>query len=305
MQINHIEYFLEVTRSHSISKAAKKLFITQSTLSAAITTLENELGFKLFKRMHQGVVLTPEGEAIVEEAYNIINTITNWKMYTKDDSSNISGTIHIMSQPAITSYVLINVLKRCYDEYPLVNLHVNDTYNKMFFESFLKNETSIGLAFYTPSEYDFIYEQAQIYKLNTEILYFDTMLIYFNQESALKEKKEISINDLLSYNLVTYPEQMNQNYKTLYECFNKKKVVLLPKSTDMLRFISMQKNSFGLFSSLLKKEVQDHTDMFISTSKINDFPTPIIIVMFYPKENHLTLVQKIALNLIREEFRKL
>ena len=56
MQINHIEYFLEVARCQSISKAAKNLFITQSTLSTSIATFENELGFKLFTRLRQGVI---------------------------------------------------------------------------------------------------------------------------------------------------------------------------------------------------------------------------------------------------------
>lgn len=64
MQINHIEYFLEVARCQSISKAAKNLFITQSTLSTSIATFENELGFKLFTRLRQGVILTPEGEKV-------------------------------------------------------------------------------------------------------------------------------------------------------------------------------------------------------------------------------------------------
>ena len=58
MRTEYLEYLLEVARTKSISAAAKKLFIGQTTLSAIINSVENELNVKIFQRTHRGVALT-------------------------------------------------------------------------------------------------------------------------------------------------------------------------------------------------------------------------------------------------------
>lgn len=61
MRTEYLEYLLEVARTKSISAAAKKLFIGQTTLSAIINSVENELNVKIFQRTHRGVALRPMG----------------------------------------------------------------------------------------------------------------------------------------------------------------------------------------------------------------------------------------------------
>ena len=302
MQINHIEYFLEVARCQSISKAAKNLFITQSTLSTSIATFENELGFKLFTRLRQGVILTPEGEKVLEDAQKILTTISNWKELSHS-TSTLAGTVHIISQPAITNYALVDVLTACYKQYPSINVNIRDTQNKTFFDSLINNKSTIGLAFYTPDDYEFIYEQARLYKFNTEILYFDELLVYFNKSSALAHLKEITLKDLLEYNLVSYPHQNNQAYSGIQSHFFKNKVFTLPKAGDQLELISQNSRIIGLFTSLLRKELDKRFDLLISTAPIKNYPTPLVIVMFYPEYKSITAAEQIVLDLIRNQFK--
>ena len=302
MQINHIEYFLEVARCQSISKAAKNLFITQSTLSTSIATLENELGFKLFTRLRQGVSLTPEGEKILKDAQKILATISEWKALAQN-TSTLTGTVHIISQPAITSYALVDILTACSRLHPLINLNITDTQNKTFFDSLINNKATIGLAFYTPEDYEFIYEQARLYKFNTEILYFDELLVYFNKASTLAHLKEITLKDLLEYNLVTYPYQNNQAYSDVQSYFFKNKVFVLPKTSDQLELISQNSDIIGLFTSILRKELEKRSDLRISTAPIKNYPTPLVIVMFYPEHSSITSAEQIILDLIRNQFK--
>lgn len=302
MQINHIEYFLEVARCQSISKAAKNLFITQSTLSTSIATLENELGFKLFTRLRQGVSLTPEGEKILKDAQKILATISEWKALAQN-TSTLTGTVHIISQPAITSYALVDILTACSRLHPLINLNITDTQNKTFFDSLINNKSTIGLAFYTPEDYEFIYEQARLYKFNTEILYFDELLVYFNKASTLAHLKEITLKDLLEYNLVTYPYQNNQAYSDVQSYFFKNKVFVLPKTSDQLELISQNSDIIGLFTSILRKELEKRSDLRISTAPIKNYPTPLVIVMFYPEHSSITSAEQIILDLIRNQFK--
>lgn len=56
-----LQYFLAVAREQNITKAAKTLYITQSTLSKQMMDLENQLGKKLFVRGKRKITLTEEG----------------------------------------------------------------------------------------------------------------------------------------------------------------------------------------------------------------------------------------------------
>ena len=72
MRTEYLEYLLEVARTKSISAAAKKLFIGQTTLSAIINSVENELNVKIFQRTHRGVALTAHGERVIAIAEEMV-----------------------------------------------------------------------------------------------------------------------------------------------------------------------------------------------------------------------------------------
>ena len=61
MTTQQIRYFLEVAKQLSFTKAAQCLFISQSTLSKQIASMESELGMQLFRRCRHSVSLTPAG----------------------------------------------------------------------------------------------------------------------------------------------------------------------------------------------------------------------------------------------------
>ena len=61
-------FFLATSKAGSFTKAASELGVTQSTLSRRIEHLEQQLGVRLFVRMKTGVVLTSEGESILQSA---------------------------------------------------------------------------------------------------------------------------------------------------------------------------------------------------------------------------------------------
>ena len=64
MNLKQLEAFVEVAESGSFSKAAKRLFLTQPTVSAHILALEKELDIRLFVRNTKEVCLTEEGQRL-------------------------------------------------------------------------------------------------------------------------------------------------------------------------------------------------------------------------------------------------
>ncbi|MFD2403707.1 LysR family transcriptional regulator [Novosphingobium soli] len=66
-----LRYFLAVAETGNFSRAAKRVSVTQPTLSAGIAKLERELGARLFDRDRQGVALTPAGSRFLVRARRI------------------------------------------------------------------------------------------------------------------------------------------------------------------------------------------------------------------------------------------
>jgi DNA-binding transcriptional LysR family regulator len=74
MNLDCIESFLYVYRTKSFQKAADALFISQSTLSARIKVLEEDIGVRLFNRNKSGAFLTPDGERFLSYALKLTDT---------------------------------------------------------------------------------------------------------------------------------------------------------------------------------------------------------------------------------------
>jgi protein TonB len=71
------KYAYEVYKKGSFTKASKNLFISQPSLSAAISKLENDLGFRIFDRSTVPCSLTPQGKIYIESIEEIIEIAEN------------------------------------------------------------------------------------------------------------------------------------------------------------------------------------------------------------------------------------
>ena len=72
MQLKQLEVFVHVARLKSFSKAAEALYLTQPTISAHISALENELGTKLVVRSTKEIQLTATGSVLFSYANQIL-----------------------------------------------------------------------------------------------------------------------------------------------------------------------------------------------------------------------------------------
>ena len=93
MEIRLLRYFLEAARELNITRAAKRLHITQPSLSRQLADLEDELGRKLYIRERCGIRLTEEGMLLKKRAEEIIDL--EEKTLTELKGTEISGTVYI------------------------------------------------------------------------------------------------------------------------------------------------------------------------------------------------------------------
>lgn len=100
MKIEHLNYFIEISKTKSISVAAQNLHLTQQCLSRSIQSLENELSVSLLQRTNKGVVLTEDGKRTLTYATQIVNLAQDMQKELshnkQQDKNTVVAVINIM-----------------------------------------------------------------------------------------------------------------------------------------------------------------------------------------------------------------
>ena len=72
MTLQQLKYVTTVAQTGTISDAAKKLFISQPSLTKAVRELEKEMGITIFERTNRGIVISKEGETFLGYARQVL-----------------------------------------------------------------------------------------------------------------------------------------------------------------------------------------------------------------------------------------
>jgi DNA-binding transcriptional LysR family regulator len=93
MELRHLEYFVAVAAEQNFSRAAERIHVVQSALSAAVAKLEKELGVGLFDRSKRQIALTAPGEAFLEHAREVIHAAHRARSSVDDFREKLTGTV--------------------------------------------------------------------------------------------------------------------------------------------------------------------------------------------------------------------
>ncbi len=100
MNVTHLKYAVEVSKTGSISKAAENLFIGQPNVSKGIKELEEEFGFTIFNRTAKGVIPTEKGAEFLDHAKRIIAEINEFdELYRAHDKAGHTFRIAVPRCP--------------------------------------------------------------------------------------------------------------------------------------------------------------------------------------------------------------
>ena len=73
MTLQQLRYALTIAGCGSMNEAAKRLFLSQPSLSETVKELEQEIGLQIFMRSNRGIIITPEGEEFLGYARQVID----------------------------------------------------------------------------------------------------------------------------------------------------------------------------------------------------------------------------------------
>ena len=158
----YASYIYEIYTEQSFTKAAKKLFISQPSLSATVRKAEEELGFKIFNREAVPVTLTDVGQiyiSAIEEMYRVEN---NLKDSINSIYSLMVGDISVSGAAFISSFILPNIIMEFSKKYPKIHIGLVEDNSFSLQEKVLSEEIDVLI------DYDFDPENFEAYPLKKE-----------------------------------------------------------------------------------------------------------------------------------------
>jgi molybdate transport repressor ModE-like protein len=148
-----IRSFLAVSRLGSLSAAARDLGVSQPTLSREIQALEMATGLNLFRRTTQGLVLTDQGQALVDASDQMNTAAERFARQASGLSVELEGDVRISANEIVGTYLLPPAIAAFREHHPAVHLEVVISNAA---SSLSKREADIALRMFRPAQPDLV-----------------------------------------------------------------------------------------------------------------------------------------------------
>ena len=144
MNLKQLEAFVQVAEGGSFSKAAKKLYLTQPTISAHVAALEKELNVRLFDRNTKEVSLSEDGKDLYKYARQMVDLEKkiDERFGTREEGGKHCITIAASTIPA--QYLLPKVLMRFNEKYPEEQLKIMETDSAKVVTQIVEHMADVG-----------------------------------------------------------------------------------------------------------------------------------------------------------------
>lgn len=121
---NQLRAFLETAETGSLSAAARKLGLTQPTLSRQMAAVERSLGVTLFERTGHAMVLTEAGLCVLEHARTMGVAAQELALAASGQSQDVTGLVSVSASDAVATWLLPPVLRQLREDSPGITVEV-------------------------------------------------------------------------------------------------------------------------------------------------------------------------------------
>ncbi|MBF7023255.1 cidABC operon transcriptional activator CidR [Staphylococcus kloosii] len=208
MELKHMQYFVEVVKQKSMTKAAASLFITQPTISNTIKLLEEELEVILFSRYKNQIYLTDAGEAFFFQCKEML------KMYDNipNELSNLlelkTGRLKIGIPTIINIRILINLISQFHEMYPNITFQLFENGSKKIENDIYYGDLDMGITVLPTNNKSF----------NTFSFLEEKLKLVVHKNHKLSKRKTVNIEDLKEQEFILFNSDFYLNDKIKNTC---------------------------------------------------------------------------------------
>ncbi len=124
MDIRHLKLIKTVAQEGSLTKAGRRLFLTQSALSHQLKEIENDLGTPLFQRINKRMRITPVGERVLQSAELVLTELEAIQHDVRSLVDGESGQVRISTECYTCYHWLPSFMLRFQEKFPRVEIQV-------------------------------------------------------------------------------------------------------------------------------------------------------------------------------------
>jgi DNA-binding transcriptional LysR family regulator len=207
--------FIAVAETGSLSKAAKRIRISQPTLSRRIADLETQLNTRLFVRTPRGLLLTDDGELVLDGARRVEQEALGIERRADAAQQRLTGTVRVSLTEVLGTHWLPRRLTTFHAAHPelCVELVVENRTVDL-----VRREADIALRMFRPSQPDLVAKKVG-----------DVMMGLYGAKTYFKRAgKPDSLPALKTHTLISFEESMmirNPAVQRLESCFERERIV--------------------------------------------------------------------------------
>ncbi|MGC7871130.1 LysR family transcriptional regulator [Desulfosporosinus sp. SYSU MS00001] len=210
MDIRHLEYFIEVARQKSFSKAALVCHVSQSAISKMIKDLETELSTSLFNRNSKYVQLTDTGVIFLEQAQQVVVMFHNLTTDFENKIKMEKGKISIGLLPITSSTIFAELLGEFKQKYPLIEISLSEYGSKKVALAIKDGTLDAGVVCIVPDHH--YYDSISISK--------DPLFVIVSSQNPISKLPSIELSALANESFVLYSKDFSLHDEIINQCRN-------------------------------------------------------------------------------------
>ena len=224
MTLLQLKYVTVIAEKGTISEAAKELYISQPSLTAAVKELEKEFGITIFKRTNKGIIISAEGEEFLGYARQVLEQTSLIK-------ERYLGETPIKHQFCVSaqhySFVVeafVELLKNYGgEEY---DFRIRETQTYEIIEDVAKQKSEVGVLYRNKFNETVLNKTLRDNDLKFHALFKAEPHVFVSSFSPLAEKKKVTLEDLQPYPRLSYEQGEHNSFyfsEEIFSAFERKK----------------------------------------------------------------------------------
>jgi LysR family cyn operon transcriptional activator len=192
MELRHLRYFVSLAEELSFTRAAKRMHVTQSTLSHQIKQLEQEIGYDLFDRVGKRVMISEAGAALLLNATRALREVDEGLRALKKKPETLKGELRVGATHTFNMSVIPDCLCEFIGKHPLMRVGVEELFASEIENRLMSESIEIGIS----------YDPRNNEQLVFEPLYIEEMVLAVSSSHPFANRKRIRLAELHMQQLV-------------------------------------------------------------------------------------------------------
>lgn len=257
MRIQQLEYLERIVEAGSINEAAKRLFLTQPSLSNAVKELENEIGIQIFQRSSGGISLTAEGREFMTYSKQILDQVNLMNERYKNGQQRKQSFSVSAQHYAFVVHAFVELIKSVNANEYQFTLRETETQN--IFNDLAQFKSELGIL-YTNGFNQKIMQR--LFKENNLVftpLFVAKPHIFVSRYNPLTSKSSVNLSDLEDFPYLSYEQgEVNSFYfseEILSTLSHKKSIKVSDRATIFNLMVGL--NGYTISSGIISSKLND------------------------------------------------